>query len=391
MTKEIYLFNPENDMALANFTPYYKAPKEIIRMANDLSVLPSWYAPEGSIIKVNSLLQADLQKRQCPVPELTPQVEWCDTWENAPYRPWGWNPSLLHTLRQSGVNENFLLSNEQIQRLRFLSGRQRCTEILQSFTDSNLLCGEAMVCDTLSQIQNYVRNTGECILKAPWSGSGRGLVHVSPTSWTSSIEGWAERILRVQGNIMAEPLYNKVKDFAMEFYSDEKGHTHFIGYSLFETDIHGNYKANILSSDKQIEQILSYYIPTATLHNTRQTLETVLSDLIGTAYHGYLGVDMMICRASGNYNYQLHPCVEVNLRMNMGVVSHLIFERYVHPQAHGKYIVEYYATDGEALEVHQQYLYTHPLKLQDEKLAKGYFSLTPVEKSTRYHIFLLLT
>ena len=109
MTKEIYLFNPENDMALANFTPYYKAPKEIIRMANDLSVLPSWYAPEGSIIKVNSLLQADLQKRQCPVPELTPQVEWCDTWENAPYRPWGWNPSLLHTLRQSGVNENSLV------------------------------------------------------------------------------------------------------------------------------------------------------------------------------------------------------------------------------------------------------------------------------------------
>lgn len=40
MRNEIYLFNPENDMALANFTPYYKAPSEIIRMANDLSVLP---------------------------------------------------------------------------------------------------------------------------------------------------------------------------------------------------------------------------------------------------------------------------------------------------------------------------------------------------------------
>ena len=41
MRNEIYLFNPENDMALANFTPYYKAPSEIIRMANDLSVLPA--------------------------------------------------------------------------------------------------------------------------------------------------------------------------------------------------------------------------------------------------------------------------------------------------------------------------------------------------------------
>ena len=39
MRNEIYLFNPENDMALANFTPYYKAPSEIIRMANDLSAV----------------------------------------------------------------------------------------------------------------------------------------------------------------------------------------------------------------------------------------------------------------------------------------------------------------------------------------------------------------
>ena len=66
MRNEIYLFNPENDMALANFTPYYKAPSEIIRMANDLSVLPAWYAPEGSTIKVDSLSRVSLWREQCP-------------------------------------------------------------------------------------------------------------------------------------------------------------------------------------------------------------------------------------------------------------------------------------------------------------------------------------
>ena len=37
MEKAVYYFNPENDMALANFTPYYKAPAEIVRMADELA------------------------------------------------------------------------------------------------------------------------------------------------------------------------------------------------------------------------------------------------------------------------------------------------------------------------------------------------------------------
>lgn len=387
MTEEIYLFNPENDMALANFTPYYKAPEEIVHMANDLSVLPAWYAPQNSIIKVDSLLRASLLKEQSPAPELIPQVEWIDSWKDLPYRPWGWNPSLLHTLQTSGVSPKHLLTDEQMKKLRFLSGRQRCVEILQSFPCTDYLCGKATICNSLTQVKDLVSSTGECILKAPWSGSGRGLVRISPTSWTSSVEGWLARILRVQGEIMVEPLYNKEKDFAMEFYSEE-GKVHFAGYSLFETDPHGNYKANILLSDEHIEEDLSQYIPITILHSVCQTLEKNLSQLLGKDYQGYLGADMMICHTSNGYS--LHPCVEINLRMNMGIVSHIIFSRYIHPQAKGKYIVEHYTTDGEAFDMYRQLKATHPVHLQNGKLVKGYFPLTPVLQDTRYHIFLLI-
>lgn len=89
MAKEIYLFNPENDMALANFTSYYKAPTEIVHMANDLSVLPAWYAPKNSMIKIDSLLRISLLNKQSPAPGLIPKVEWTDSWKNLPYRPWG--------------------------------------------------------------------------------------------------------------------------------------------------------------------------------------------------------------------------------------------------------------------------------------------------------------
>ena len=32
MFPNVYLFNPDYDMAMANFTPYYKSPAEIVRM-----------------------------------------------------------------------------------------------------------------------------------------------------------------------------------------------------------------------------------------------------------------------------------------------------------------------------------------------------------------------
>ena len=388
MRNEIYLFNPENDMALANFTPYYKAPAEIIRMANDLSVLPAWYAPEGSTIKVDSLSRVSLWREQCPASDFLPDVIWSAEWENMPYKPWGWSPSLLYTLRKAGVNDSFLLSDMQMGQIRVLSGRQCCVKILESFSRMDGLCGKAMTCNSMTQVKKYITSLEKCVLKAPWSGSGRGIMYVSSKEWNDSAEGWVSRVLRVQGEIMVEPLYNKVCDFAMEFYADGNGSVSFVGYSLFDTDAHGNYKGNFLLSDGQIKKILSQYIPDEVFDNVCRTMEESLASLLNKDYCGFLGVDMMICLEDGRY--LLHPCVEINLRMNMGVVSHTIFNRYVHCLSHGKYIVKYYSEDGEAWDAFCQMKATYKLHLCDGKLAEGYMPLTPVKQDTHYHAFLLL-
>ena len=388
MRNEIYLFNPENDMALANFTPYYKAPSEIIRMANDLSVLPAWYAPEGSTIKVDSLSRVSLWREQCPASDFLPDVIWSAEWENMPYKPWGWSPSLLYTLRKAGVNDSFLLSDMQMGQIRVLSGRQCCVKILESFSRMDGLCGKAMTCNSMTQVKKYITSLERCVLKAPWSGSGRGIMYVSSKEWNDSAEGWVSRVLRVQGEIMVEPLYNKVCDFAMEFYADGNGSVSFVGYSLFDTDAHGNYKGNFLLSDGQIKKILSQYIPDEVFDNVCRTMEGSLASLLNKDYCGFLGVDMMICLEDGRYLF--HPCVEINLRMNMGVVSHTIFNRYVHCLSHGKYIVKYYSEDGEAWDAFCQMKATYKLHLCDGKLAEGYMPLTPVKQDTHYHAFLLL-
>jgi hypothetical protein len=84
---------------------------------------------------------------------------------------------------------------------------------------------------------------------------------------------------------------------------------------------------NRLLPDEQIVQTLAGYVASETLQAVRLLLQDVLQKMIGTDYAGYLGVDMMICREGENF--LVHPCVEINLRMNMGVVARLFYDRYV--------------------------------------------------------------
>lgn len=387
MEKTIYYFNPENDMALANFTPYYKAPAEIVRMADELAALPAWYAPEGSVVKVKREADIPCWERLCKGETPFPQVGWTTRWLSSVYVPWGWSPALVHTLLQAGVGSGFLPSGGALGEWRRLSGRVCASEVLRSFADEKGVCGESRVCRTLEEVRKAWDGWGRCVLKAPWSGSGRGLVFLPCGVWPASAEGWAARILRTQGALMAEPVYDKVCDFAMEFCAGGEGKVSFAGYSLFETDAFGNYKGNLLASDAEIERRLVGYVPLETLHDVRRHLLRKLPEWLGGHYTGYLGVDMMICREEG---YRVHPCVEINLRMNMGVLARLFFDRYVHPAAQGCFRIEHYAGSEEALRFHETISQAYPVRLKDGRLAGGYLSLTPVCGNTRYQAYVCI-
>lgn len=404
-------------MALANNTPYYKMPAEIGRMADDLAVLPAWFAAclsgrEGVAgqmdspffpsvgmawqcmetdalltVKVATMDDVEILRKQSQGGLALPNVDWTDKWSKGIYHPWGWNKALVHCLRESGIAAESLPTEEQLARYRVLAGRQQCVEVLQAFMGKHGICGEAKVCRSFEEVKQGLQQTGQSILKAPWSGSGRGLVRLSFDTLTDSVAGWVARILRTQGYLMLEPLYEKVCDFAMEFLAVGNGDVRFAGYSFFDTDTHGNYKANWLATNEAIEQRLCAWVTADVLQEVRDTLVAVLSGLLGTSYSGYLGVDMMVCRTKDGY--RVHPCVEINLRMNMGVVSRLITDTYLAPSVQGWYVVEHYGVDGEALEAHKQLSAAHPVRLTaDGRLQSGYFSLTPVKPGTRYQVYL---
>ena len=390
MEKQLYIFNPWHDMALANFTPYFKVSSEILRMSCDLCFLPVWYAPGDAYIRIYDTDTAETFISQVSEFRRFEKSRFVENSFACDIVPWGWSPSLVHMLVKDGVDSCFLPTHETLDKIRFLSGRQRCVDVLSELSVVESTCGKAFCCYSMEDVKNYLQIYGKLILKSPWSGSGRGLCRVSPDVWRKNIEGWISRILRTQGCVMAEPINNKVCDFAMEFYSSPEGSVSFAGYSLFETDAFGNYKQNLLLSDDEIEtRLLSYNISFDTLREVRRRLIDIFNNMIAGAYTGYFGVDMMLCFQ--DEEMLLHPCVEINMRMNMGVVSRIIYDRYLSSSSHGYFVTEHYNSDGEALQSHRKMLSEQHLVLDsDGRIKSGYLTLTPVLSSTRYQAYVIV-
>lgn len=384
--KCLYIFNPENDMALAYGGPYFMPPANALKMAHDLAALPMWYAFEGGDVWLPNTSQIEWMKNHCPLAMVANGV--VNPFSTSYYqevRPWGWSNSMAHRLRVQGADEELCPSLSKLERIRVLSARGTSLHVLHTL-DFPHSYRQAQSISLYSDVEAFVQTYGKVLLKAPWSGSGRGVQFVEDRM-SVSLQGWVNHILKTQGYVIAEPFYNKVVDFAMEFKSSAQGVT-FAGYSWFETDARGIYKENRLASDEKIEEWLSHYVDKKVLYAIRQSLEAKLLEVIDGEYVGYLGVDMMVCRTDDGYT--VHPCVEINLRMNMGITSRLIFDHYVHPDAQGRFVVEYYPTKGEALRTHLHMQQIHPLVIEEQRIKKGYLSLTPVFEDTTYQVYVVI-
>lgn len=396
MTKKaLYLFNPEHDLALASGEANYMAPASARRMASELALLPMWYAEEGSAVLAPSAYNLDYVKKIQELlglsvdlitePELAIEPD-------LDIRPWGWDVALRKRLSVLGVDEVLLPSMGQLNDLREYSHRSKAVALLPELQLNEYFCGESYYLRTPEEWKRFVEGRKECLLKAPLSGSGKGL-NWCKGIFTPFISGWCTRVAASQGGVIAEPIYNKVEDFAMEFYSDGAGELTFVGYSLFHTGKSGMYEGNCLLSNEAIRKQLAQYIPLEALMDLENCLKYRLSALVGTVYKGYLGVDMMICRFPENEKpvFRIHPCVEINLRMNMGVIARFLHDRYVRPGSTGRFVIDYHPSEGEALQEHERMSATYPLESREGRVYSGYLPLVPVHKRSCYRAWIWVT
>lgn len=397
-----YIFNPDSDLALANGDANYLPPRSARRMADDLSLLPAWYADEGDAVLIPSSDVIYYWSKTLSNNILRSEIKLVTNKESLPSQPlspWGWNAALVKQMKVRGLGDEHLPSVEEMEALRALSSRRMAVEVLkalmQNLSGTHRLIGEAAFCVTEEEIVQQVTSYPTTMLKAPWSSSGKGLRR-GQGEYAPPLSGWCARTLAQQGAVVVEPLYRKVKDFAMEFYSAGDGAPlTFVGYSRFVTDANGSYEGNLLMADEEIERELSTYVSREALHSVRAMLQELIGERIGADYRGYVGVDMMVClvkRENQKWDMCLHPCVEINLRMNMGVVAHIFYERYVAKGCRGRFVVDYYPTPEALREAHRQRMEEAPLQLSPEgRICKGYLPLTPVGRETQYLVWVLIS
>ena len=280
-------------MALANGTPGYTPPTNIRIYRKQHWDFPKIWAEEGDVVWDGESSLATYFSEGIEAPEIV---------------PWGWSPALVHELELAGVPRRYMPDNEMLAKLRLLSSRVSTVPVQQS------LGIDVRVCYNIKEVEQCLDLWHQVMMKSPWSSSGKGLMQTDNANW----RGWVQRILRLQGAVVVERLImDKKQDFAMEFWIDEEG-VRYQGINVFHTDAHGHFVSNANDVPLDAEEYIS-----SMLHSPRVLTETrdfFLQHLKRMApwYRGSVGVDMLDTAPS-----ELHPCIEINWRMTMGMVSFL--------------------------------------------------------------------
>ena len=87
--------------------------------------------------------------------------------------------------------------------------------------------------------------------------------------------------------------------------------------------------------------------------------------------------------------HKLHPCVEINLRCNMGIVAHEVRRHLMAPEATGIYRLALFPNHAalQAFDKEQRALY--PALYRDGLLVQGYCPLTSTEGNTRHLAYII--
>ena len=382
---KLYIFNPDTDLALANNRENYMPPARVRQMTQELELLPLWYSETDSCIftpssRENGEFLAEAERLFGVKAKCIKDVAQLPGDEDIEITPWGWNVALRRQLLGRGIDESLLPTTHELAQYRELSGRDKDTEILRSMHPSAGFSAE--VIDNIEECRKYADKNPRCIFKAPWSGSGKGLLWCWG-KYDDKSDGWCRRVINEQGFVVATPIYEKIQDFAIEYYSDGEGNLSFVGYSLFSTNTKGAYQGNILQAEAMHRKTLSQHITLHELDATDTLLREKLSATYGHRYKGYIGVDMIICRTSNGTN-ALHPCVEVNMRMNMGVLSTILAKRFLADGSRAFFSIDYYPTAEELQNFLTEMSKKEAPIITNGKLVSGFLPLVPTSKSNNY-------
>ena len=388
---KLYVFNPDHDEAIAHPEVGYNPSKAAKSMMRDLACLPLWYARPHSLIWAPET-RARVRWQE-GLSGLLPPMDWLDLEPDNrcldQVEPWGWDEAVKRRLTGRAIRLNLMPDSSQLERVRLVSSRRTAVNVLSLLRKeasqvgwNDWLCGRSWWVNDSLRAQHLIETEPRGLIKAAWSGSGRGLYRTYG-QFEGPVTQWCRKLLERQNGFSFEPFYEKKLDFALEFYADgHMGKVRYEGLSVFYTTERGAYAGNRVASQEGLVQVLEENIPGFPFDKLRRLCQDVLTRVTQGKYTGYLGVDMMVCQTPGGP--RVHPCVEINFRRTMGYVA-LRLARFLAIGSEGKLCFDFDRNPDLLFRRMREQQNRSPLIRLGGRIEHGYLPLTPIDGQTHFH------
>ena len=316
MRTPLIVCNIGHEVALEAGDPLHYTPPRIIRqMRSALWSLPLWTTPvwlDGDSWWVHPFSES-----------LSPYLTDCELSHIAKgdvrvseFILWGHERSLAHSLaKQYGLSDGEACS-ELPQELMPCWTRAASVRFFASYSSVPWRSRVAMI----TQIEELAKllTQGPCLVKLPYSSSGRGLWRINQLD--SQLEETLRKLLQRHRALPVEPLLDKQQDYGAEYYINEAGEVQFVGLCAFETDDQGRYLESLCQAPEEtLRQLTDSLSDPDELAQTLAQHRAYLSREVAPYYCGAVGIDLLTYRPDGvSSRIALHPWVEINLRYTMG-------------------------------------------------------------------------
>jgi len=407
----LYHFNASCEMAVGNGLPTYTAPEFIRQFEKELELLPLYLAGKSDYLLLENppseQFLENISVIKPELPQLFTQKQLLKALQNNlplnGLKPWGWSPAehkLLEVYKPFCSMKFSMQSNSTWKAdHKELYSRKTALNLLFEFIDhaenKELFVSEEylpQICKTIDEVETLMLKWRNLVVKAPWSSSGRGLIVLCQGDFHPTYKKWINGVIKGQGYAMVEPMLDKVCDLSFHYEIKENKEVKFLGQASFSTTVGGQYIGNnVQPFPKNLSAEIYKFMDAENINTIKSGLQKALQNSnIFRNYTGVLGIDVLLYKTeSGELKFQ--PCLEINLRQNMGTVA-LAIRNLLPENSEGMWQIKYFSEKDSniSLDFHRQMQKKHLQIVQNGNLAKGYLPLIEPYKNRKFALYLLI-
>lgn len=389
MYSRLFFFNPTNEMAIANGEVSYMPPRHLHHFEMDIAALPWLLGNEKDYILVrqkkgNSIRHLEPYNWDLPTlvssPEEIPSKDQHNLW----FSPWGWSPSVYRHFKNWELFSHPLWSSHPFavwkKDLANILSRETSYQLLKKIfaikkdnpSEYPLITIPEMPMEIYNE-ENLstilTKQSPPLIVKTPFSASGRGLFRIRTEEDAPEKSAWIKGMLKKQGKIYVEKMLKKVQDVSFQFYMNPD-EINFLGHNFFYAETSGQFAGCAIGAPETHSPLFrDHKLISEAIEQASDLLYKGISGLgLNKQYTGPAGVDGIFFDSNGKL--KLQPCLEINLRYNMGYAN-VLFKQQMHPEAKGRWKTGIFAKE-KWKEFCQNAATSHPVKTLDGKPIKGF-------------------